>query len=71
MSKPAESHRAPDHLSNRKAGGLLLAFLTVVFLVALATMLAPTERPSVDEPVGSSQPWLLDSITDTSQVRHA
>lgn len=53
MSKPTEGHHVPDRLSDRQAGGLLLAFLVVVILVlALATMTVPTERSSTDEPDG-------------------
>ncbi len=63
MNKPTEGRHVPDPLSDRKAGGLLLAFLAVVILVlALATMPLPTDRPSTDEPRGTSQSRLVDTI---------
>lgn len=57
MNKPAEDHHVSDRLSNRKAGGLLLAFLAAVILVAaISTIpLTPTDRSSSDEPMGNSQ----------------
>ena len=72
LNKSAEDHHVPDRLSDREAGGLLLAFLTVVILViALATILFPTERASTDEQMDSPQSRLVDSITDTLHTRHA
>ena len=62
MNNSTEGHHRPDHLSNRKAGGLLLAFLAAVILVALATMaLNRTEYPNTDETMDNSEPWLVSS----------
>lgn len=57
MNKPTKDHHVPDRLSNRKAGGLLLAFLAAVILVAaIATIpLTPTDRSDTEAPMGNSQ----------------
>ena len=62
MNTPTEGHHVPDRLSNRKAVGLLLAFLAVVviFVLALAAMPVPSERTSTDERMDDSQSRLVD-----------
>jgi hypothetical protein len=48
MSKPMEGPRTPDVLTNREAGGLILAFMAAVILVlTVATSMTPMpENPS-------------------------
>ena len=49
MSKPTEAPHAPDVLTNREAGALILAFLAAVMLVlTVATSMTPLpENPSI------------------------
>ena len=49
MSKPTESPHAPDVLTNREAGALILAFMAAVMLVlTVATSMTPLpENPSI------------------------
>ena len=48
MSKPTEGPHSPDVLTDREAGGLILAFVAAVILVlTVATSLTPMpENPS-------------------------
>jgi len=57
LNTPTKGRHVADRLSDRKAAGLLLAFLAAVILVAaLATVpLSEAERSSMNEPIGSSQ----------------
>jgi hypothetical protein len=56
LNQPTGRHHVPDRLSNRKAVGLLLAFLAVVILVGvLATIPLPAERSTPDGPTGNNQ----------------
>lgn len=52
-----KGHHAPDPLSNRKAGALLLAFLAaVVVVLAVATMpLISSESTSTPQPTGTGR----------------
>jgi hypothetical protein len=56
LDEPSEGHYAPDPLSDRRAGGLLLAFLaTVILVLAVATApLTTAESTSTRELSGSS-----------------
>ena len=49
MSKATESPHAPDVLTNREAGALILAFMAAVMLVlTVATSMTPLpENPSI------------------------
>ena len=53
MDESTEGHHAPDILSNRKAGGLLLAFLgTVILILAVVALLpAPMASTTTHEPI--------------------
>ena len=57
MNEPTEGQHAPDLLSNRKAGMLLLAFLAaVVVVLAVATVpLISSESTSTPQPTGTSR----------------
>jgi hypothetical protein len=64
MNTPAEGHHpVPDHLTDRQAGGLLLAFMAVVIMVlAVATMPLPTERTTTDEHLDDGRSRQIHSI---------
>ena len=58
MHNPTEGPHTPEALSDRQAGGLLVAFLAAVVLVlALATMPPiQIESTSTHEPMGTVEP---------------
>ena len=57
MNEPTEGQHAPDLLSDRKAGALLLAFVAaVVVVLAVATMpLISSESMSTPQPTGTGR----------------
>ena len=57
MNERTEGHHAPDVLTNRKAGALLLAFLAaVVVVLTVATMpLISSENMSTTRPTGTGR----------------
>ena len=57
MEEPMEGHHAPDLLTDRKAGALLLAFLAaVVVVLAVATLpLISSESMGTPQPTGTGR----------------
>ena len=62
LNKPTNGRHVPDPLSDRKARGLLLAFLAVVIVVLALATCRSRRPPSTDEPRGTSPSRLVDTI---------